>query len=157
MSDIHLHLAAVLEKLPIAIGLVSSSGRLVGKAGGMADILGDTVPSHDAREARRWSFTDARGHAIPPSQWPSARALRGERNYAGMIGKLHDGDERAIKVVCIPTLQPDSDIAAVTFVQVLDTRSSSVDGSHLDLQQRLIDNLVQAVAAGWRAPTFTAA
>lgn len=139
----------MLDKLPVAIALVSREGRVIGKTGGMAPLLGDIVPSHDAREAARWSFHDAQGRAIPPSDWPSGRALRGERNYAGMIGRLLGDDARPIKVVSVPTLRPDSDVAAVTFVQVLDTRTRSAAGSHLDLQQRLIDDLAHSIANGW--------
>ena len=80
MTDIVLKLSAVLERLPVAIGLVSSTGHFVGKAGGMAGILDRMDPSHDVREATRWSFKDRRGAAIPRSEWPSARALRGERH-----------------------------------------------------------------------------
>jgi hypothetical protein len=152
MTDIVLKLSAVLERLPVAIGLVSSTGHFVGKAGGMAGILGRMDPSHDAREATRWSFNDRRGAAIPRSEWPSARALRGERHYDGMIGRLHDGDERPIKVISLPVHSPGSRVAAFVFVQVLENRTPSSDGSHYDLQHRLIDELAKSLAGGWSAP-----
>ena len=143
--DIYKRLEAVLEKLPVAVALVSRSGQLIGKTGGIAGILGDMAPSFDAREAGRWSFADANGPAIPPRDWRSGRALRGERHYAGMIGRFIDAEVRKVKVTSMPTFDPKDEIAAITFVQALDGRSRSADGSHHDLQERLIDELVKAV------------
>lgn len=157
MSDIHLHLAAVLEELPIAIALVSPSGRLLGKAGGMADMLGDTVASQDPREAARWSFRDESGSAIPRTLWPSARALRGEYDDEGMLGCLWKGERQPVRVTCVPTLSSGSDVAAVAFLQFLDAPTRSAEGSHQELQQRLIRELAKAVSSSWRAPTLTAA
>lgn len=143
--DLYKRLEAVLERLPVAVALVSRSGELIGKTGGISGLLGKMAPSFDAREAGRWSFADARGSAIPRADWPSGRALRGERHYAGMIGKFLDGEVRKIKVTSMPTFDPKDEIAAITFVQAFDNRSRSADGSHHDLQERLIDELVKAV------------
>lgn len=150
MTDIAHRLVTVLELLPVAVGLVSSSGRVLGKAGGMANLLGDMIPSRDAREFVRWTLTDRTGAILPSSQYPSDRALRGEQDYVGAIGTYHDADgDHAVKVISMPTGNSHGDIAAVTFVQLLDTKNRSIDGSHFDLQQKLIDNLAQAVASGW--------
>lgn len=150
MTEIPHHLTAVLERLPVAVGLVSATGHFLGKSGGMASMFGRMVPSHNKREARRWSFTDRFGAAIPPSEWPSGRALRGERHYDGMVGAFHDGDTRVIKVISMPVVSAGGPVAAVTFLQVLDAHSRSADGSHYDIQQRLIDELARAVSAGWQ-------
>ena len=145
ITDIYKRLEAVLEKMPVAVALVSRSGELVGKTGGISGLLGKMAPSFDVREAGRWSFADASGAAIPHTDWPSGRALRGERNYAGMIGKFIDGEVRKVKVTSMPTFDPKDEVAAITFVQALDDRSRSAAGSHHDLQERLIDELVKAV------------
>ncbi len=151
MADIAGRLAAVLDELPVAIALVSATGHFLGKAGGMAHLLGDVIPSHDPHEASRWSFTDARGVSIPRSDWPSPRALRGERVYGGLIGTYRDSSgERRMKVISMPTLDPTSEVATVVFIQSLDVKSRSAAGSHHDLQQRLIDELAKAVTTGWR-------
>jgi hypothetical protein len=50
----------------------------------------------------------------------------------------------------MPVVNTSSDVAAVTFMQVLDARTRSADGSHQDLQQRMIDELAAAVAASYQ-------
>lgn len=153
MIDFTRRLAAVLDRLPVAVGLISPTGRLLGKAGGMSNLLGDIIPSHDARAAGHWTMTDASGAIVPSSEWPSARALRGERTCTAMLGSYHDDDgKRPVKVISVPTFDPTSDVAAITFLQVFGAPCHSIDGSHLDLQQRLIDDLVQAVVKGWNRP-----
>lgn len=149
MTDMSLKLSAVLERLPVAVGLVSSSGHVIGKSGGRASMLGRMVPSHDPREATRWAFNDRTGAAIPPSQWPTARALRGERHYDGMLGRFRDGEDCPVKVISLPVYAPGSKVAAVFFVQVLETRTPSQDGSHIDLQHRLIDLLARTITSSW--------
>lgn len=146
MLDLSFRLATVLEGLPVAVGLVSPTGKLVGKVGSMTNLLGSYVPSFDAAEASRWEFLDANGDAIPPRDWPSGRALRGERNYEGMIGTFLDGERRQIKIISMPTFDPMNKLGAITFLQAVDSRGRSAEGSHSDLQQKLIDELVRAVS-----------
>lgn len=148
-------LATVLDGLPIAIGMVSPKGKLIGKVGKMANLLGMYVPSHDPREALRWDFRDESGEAIPSTHWPSARALRGERNYQGLIGTFLDGERQRIKIISMPTFDPSKKLGAITFLQAVDAHGRSAEGSHCDLQHRLIDELVKAVsAASTRDETF---
>lgn len=153
MIDLPLRLSAVLEALPVAVVLVARDGRCLAKTGGMASMVGRALPIIDPREARRWSFRDKGGSALPHSQWPTARALRGERCHAGMRGAFVDGETRAVKVISMPTFDSSSDVAAIAFLQVFDTPSPSIAGSHHDLQERLIDDLVRALAAS-RQPRF---
>lgn len=146
ITDFTLSLGTVLEELPVAVALVSPTGQVIGKTGGMCGLLGAYVPSFNTHEALRWSFHDASGLPIPPRDWPSGRALRGERHYEGMIGSFLDGEVRKVKVTSMPTFDPTSDVAAVSFLQVLDARKASVEGSYHDLQERLIDHLVKAIS-----------
>jgi hypothetical protein len=146
MLDLSLRLAAVLDELPVAVGLVSPKGRLISKTGSMTGLLGAKVPSFDPREAGRWDFRDAGGRAIPAADWPSGRALRGERHYQGMIGTFIDGERQKVKIISMPVFDPASDVAAITFLQSLDAKGRSAAGSHRDLQERLIDELVKSVS-----------
>lgn len=146
ITNFNLSLGAVLDELPVAVALVSSSGQVLSKTGGMRGLLGAYVPSFNALEATRWTFNDASGAAIPVRDWPSGRALRGERHYSGMIGSFIDGEMRKVRVTSMPTFDPMSEVAAVSFVQVLDTRKASAEGSHHDLQEKLIDHLVKAIS-----------
>ena len=147
MTGISLRLSAVLDKLPVSISLFSPDGHVLSKAGGAAAMFNGIIPAFDAREAARWSFVDRQGAAIPRTHWASARAFRGERNYAGLIGSFRNGEEHRIKVTCMPVGDLGSEVAVVAFLQLLNTRSRAVEGSHLDLQQRLIDQLMQALCS----------
>lgn len=151
MTDISHKLASVLDSLPVAIGLFSKTGRVLGKAGGRFAGLGRGIaPSQDPREAARWRFLDARGAAIPRTHWASARALRGEYDAKGMVGTFWHREPHVIKVTCVPTFSANSDVAIVSFLQFLDTPTRAADGSDQDLQQRLIHELASAFAASRR-------
>ena len=147
MTGISLQLATVLDRLPIAVSLFSRDGQVVGKAGGAASMFNGVIPALNAKEASRWTFLDRQGAAIPRTLWASARAYRGERNYAGLIGSYRNGEEHRIRVTCMPVCDPGSDVAVVAFLQILNAQSRSAEGSHMDLQVRLIDQLVSAVSA----------
>ncbi len=146
MIGIPLQLATVLDKLPVSISLFSADGQVLGKAGGAASMFNGIIPALDAREAARWSFVDRKGVAIPRTHWASVSALRGERNYAGLLGSFRNGAEHRIRVTCMPVGNSASEVAVVAFLQLLNTPSRAIEGSQGELQQRLIDHLVQAVA-----------
>ena len=154
MLDLSLRLAAVLDELPVAVGLVSPKGRLIRKTGGIANLLGKYVPSFDPREADRWEFRDAGGSAIPAADWPSGRALRGERHYDGMVGTFVDGETQRVKIIAMPVFDPTKKLGAITFLQALDARGRSAEGSHRDLQERLIDELVKSVSTAYARETL---
>ncbi|HOY77946.1 MAG TPA: hypothetical protein PLN33_09075 [Hyphomonadaceae bacterium] len=149
MLELSLRLAAVLDELPVAVVLVSPMGRLISKTGSMIGLLGTHVPSFDAREASRWNFKDAGGATIPASDWPSGRALRGERHYDGMIGTFIDGAPMKVKIISMPVFDPSNAVGAITFLQALDTKGRSAEGSDRDLQHRLIDELVKSMSRAY--------
>lgn len=140
-------LETVLDRLPVSVELFSAEGHVLGKAGGIASMFGDVIPALDAKEAARWSFVDRQGVAIPRTHWASVCALRGERNYAGLIGSFRNGEEHRIRVTCMPVGNMIGEVAGVAFLQLLDARSRAVAGSESELQHRLIDHLVQAVSS----------
>lgn len=145
MNGIPLQLATVLDKLPVTISLFSADGRVLGWAGGGASMFNRIIPALDAREASRWSFVDSKGVLIPRTHWASVRALRGERDYAGLIGSFRNGEEHRVKVTCMPVDNSTGEVAVVSFLQLIDTRSRAIEGSHAELQHRLMDHLVEAV------------
>jgi hypothetical protein len=154
MTAISRELATVLDNLPVSVGLFSRTGRVLGRAGGRnAGLLRDIAPSQDSYEATRWRFVDKTGAAIPRTQWASARALRGEHNDAGIVGSFWNREPHAVRVTCVPTFAPDSDVAFVSFLQFLNAPTRCAEGSHQDLQKRLIRELAAALASSWR-PTL---
>ena len=155
MIDLTNRLASVLDLLPVAVGLASAQGRYLAKLGGRSGMLGDMVPSRDMRKTSRWIITDATGTIVPTSEWPDARALRGDLSCGAVVGCYRDEDgDHPIKETSVATRDPTGPVAAVTFLQVFDTRSRSIEGNHLDLQQRLMDGLAEAVARGWSGATL---
>lgn len=113
----------------------------------LSGLIGAAIPSRDKVQRSRWRFTDPAGVVIAPPNWPSAAALRGHVNLAGQVGRYRDGDELLIRVTSVPTFSASSDIAAVTFMQRIDSAGRSADGSHADLEHRFIEALVKAIAA----------
>lgn len=146
MIGIPLQLETVLDRLPVSVELFSAEGHVLGKAGGIASMFSDIIPALDAKEAARWSFVDRLGVAIPRTHWASVCALRGERNYAGLIGSFRNGEEHRIRVTCMPVGNLMGEVAGVAFLQLLDAPSRAIAGSDTELQHRLIDHLVQAVS-----------
>src|ERR1700748_131218 len=78
-------IAAALEYLPVAVGLVDSFGRYVARSRALLDVLGDMIPSRSPDRARCWTINDEHGVAISPRHWPGSRALRGETVLPGQM------------------------------------------------------------------------
>ena len=144
--DVSHQIAALLDRLPIAVAMFDASGSLTGKAGQLSGLLGAVLPSRDRAQASRWRFTDKKGAIIPPDHWPSECALRGDVNLAGLVGRYQDNGEHLIKVTSIPTQTP-SEVAVMAFLQRIDTPSRCAEGSYADVEQRLVDTLIRAVSA----------
>jgi PAS domain-containing protein len=71
-------LTALLEQLPVGIGLTDREGNFVVSNALLNSFVGDRVPSTDAVSGARWRAWDADGRPLERSEWPSARALHGE-------------------------------------------------------------------------------
>lgn len=145
--DISHQIAALLERLPLAVALFDASGCTLAKVGQLSGLLGGAMPSRDRAQASRWTSKDAQGSLIAPTDWPSERALRGEVHTAGMVGRYRDAGEHLIKVTSIPVTTTTKGSAAMAFLQRIDRPVRCADGSHLDLEQRFIETLVKAVSA----------
>jgi PAS domain-containing protein len=79
-------------------------GKFVLRGGSLGALWDDIIPSHDAGALRRWRSFDARGGLLPPSQFPGARALRGEAAASGLdfIHTADDGRETWIRCSAAP-------------------------------------------------------
>lgn len=145
MSDIIHKLAFLLERLPIAVALLDASGRVVGRAGYLSGVLGAGIPTPEAPYKGAWSFRDQDGVHLHPSLWPCARSLRGEYLPSGLIGSYENNGEHRIRVTSVPTSHLFDDVAAVSFLQQVDRRTRSAEGSHSDLEYRIIETLKTAL------------
>ncbi len=78
-------LAAVIDQLPVAVGVLDMEGHFViGNAELQKFGLRRGPPSRVPEERGKWTALDEQGRRLPPERWPSARALRGETVYPGL-------------------------------------------------------------------------
>ncbi|WP_426492754.1 PAS domain S-box protein [Hymenobacter sp. 102] len=78
-------LAAVFDALPVGIGLNAADGRQTLANHQMRRYLPiDTIPSCATTELPRWQAMGPDGHPLPASEFPGARAQRGEKVMSGL-------------------------------------------------------------------------
>jgi PAS domain S-box-containing protein len=85
-------LSAVLNQVPGGVGVFDRVGRLLLRGGPLSRMWDDVIPSRDAVAARRWRGFDVHGRLLTGSEYPGARALRGETVIPG-IDFLHTGED----------------------------------------------------------------
>jgi PAS domain S-box-containing protein len=85
-------LSSILNQVPGGVGMLDREGRFVLRGGPLSSLLYDTIPSRESRTVGRWRGFDANGEALSLSQYPSARALRGETVTPG-LDFMHVGDD----------------------------------------------------------------
>lgn len=100
-------LSALVEQMPMAVGLVDASGRMLYRNEAMRSLIGDWLPSRDPANAVRWRAVDGEGREVPPLDWPGAVALSGRAARATMYHRLDDGSELKFDVSASP-LRDDS-------------------------------------------------
>jgi PAS domain S-box-containing protein len=76
-------LAAVLQQLPVGVGLVDREGRFLLRGGVLGNLWDEVMPSRDPAQRGRWRSYDANGRLLEPADYPGARALRGETVLPG--------------------------------------------------------------------------
>jgi PAS domain S-box-containing protein len=104
LRDSEARLTALLEQLPVGVGLTDREGRFLIRNTLLNEFVGERVPSRDPTSHERWSAWDADGNDLDPSQWPGARALRGEVASSGceMLYTAGDGKQIWTRVVSVP-------------------------------------------------------
>ena len=116
-------LAAILDQVPGAVGLFDVDGQLLLRGGPLGNLWDGILPSHDPSSIQRWRSFDAEGRLLPISEYPGARALRGETVAPG-IDFLHtarDGKKSWLRVSAAPFRDKAGDIAgAVAIMQTVD-------------------------------------
>ncbi|WP_375382896.1 PAS domain S-box protein [uncultured Sphingomonas sp.] len=98
-------LATAFEVLPVGMGIMDLTGRLIVSNAEIRRFLPtDVIPSRDEQQQERWQAHDASGCLVDPEDWPSARALRGERAFPGLEMRYtaEDGSEEWTKVSSAP-------------------------------------------------------
>lgn len=113
-------LTAFLEQLPVGVGLVDREGRWLQRNRLLEYFVGQTIPSRDPKFLSRWQAWDANGKPIDPSQWPEARALRGETVTQGLDMLYTAEDGRTIWTSVSATPFTDQSGAIVGAIAVID-------------------------------------
>jgi PAS domain S-box-containing protein len=116
-------LAAILQQLPIGVGLVDREGRFLLRGGLLGSLWNDVMPSRDPGQQGRWRSYDADGQLLRQADYPSARALRGETVLPGtdFIHTADDGHETWMRVSAGPFRNAAGDVVgAVATMQDVD-------------------------------------
>jgi PAS domain S-box-containing protein len=145
-------LSATLQQIPGGVGLIDRQGHFIFRHGELAKLWSDVIPSRDPVVAGRWRAFDADGRPLQVSDYPSARALRGENIVPG-VDFLHTSeDEREtwIRVTAVPFRKAGGDIdGVVAMLQNVDAEKRAEQGKELliaELQHRT-RNLLAVVSS----------
>ncbi len=98
-------LSAIIDSLPVGVGVFETDGSLVLANPEMLRYMPDRrIPSADPARTWRWSAVDENGREIEPRDYPGARALRGERVVPGIEMRylLDDGRVLWTQVASVP-------------------------------------------------------
>jgi len=111
-------LFALLGQLPVGVGLIDSEGRSVISNAIFRRFVPAIVPSRDPGNRWRWRTPGPDGKPLPPSEWPTARALRGESVSPGVdsIYTGDDGREVWVRVSSAPFRTETGEIAGIVVV-----------------------------------------
>ena len=94
---------AFIDQLPIGVGLMDAQGRWQITNPLMDRHVPNALPSTLPDQAAHWQAWDEKGNLIPPEQWPSTRALRGETVSDFEMRRTDDeGVERWMHVSAAP-------------------------------------------------------
>lgn len=105
-------LAAVFERIPSGMGIVDADGKVLLADKVMSKFLTDEIPSRNLQNRQRWRVYDTEGHIVSVSNWPGARALRGDTVVPGSAAVFVDGDgeKTLLRVAAVPVRGADGSI-----------------------------------------------
>jgi PAS domain S-box-containing protein len=111
-------LTALLEQLPVGIGLTDREGRFLIRNSRLNNFVGDRLSSLDPVIRKRWRAWDEEGRLLDSTEWPSARALRGESVSPGreMLYTSEDGKQIWTRVLSVPFRDQADELAGVIVV-----------------------------------------
>ncbi len=111
-------LTALLEQLPVGIGLTDRDGRFLISNSILNNFVGERLAPLDPAYSARWRAWDSEGRQLGPSEWPSARALRGESVSPGMemLYTGADGKQIWTRVLSVPFRDQADELSGVIVV-----------------------------------------
>jgi PAS domain S-box-containing protein len=122
-------LAAILEQLPFAVGVLDMDGEVLLGNSELARFGLVRPPSLDAEIRDRWSAYDEEGRPLPPERWPAARALRGETVSPGVecVYRMPDGRDRFALVSAVPLRRGGEQVGVIFAIEDI-SRLKHVEG-----------------------------
>ena len=142
IDESNARLAAVFEALPVGVLVTDAQGGTVLTNAELTRFLPNgLIPSRDEQAARRWQAWDADGRAVAVTDYPAARALRGERVMPG-IEMLHTDDagrEIWTRVSAMPIRDGDGAVighaSVITDIDTLKRNAEALRASEERLRQ----------------------
>lgn len=131
-------LAAVLDALPLGVGLIDLGGRLVVANREMRRFVPETIPSQDPARRDRWFAQNPDGSRVMPDNYPGIRALRGEAVLPGIEFRHVLDDETPVwtRVAAVPLRNEQGTITgAVTVVSDITAAKAAEDRQALLMQE----------------------
>jgi two-component sensor histidine kinase len=119
LRDSEAQLAAAVEALPVAIAVLSASGEFTLANQAMDRFLPTKrMPYNDHERAWRWQAWNADGSRVDLSEYPGARAFRGERVVPGMemLYRQDDGAQVWTTVSTVPMHDVDGNVSGIVTV-----------------------------------------
>lgn len=122
-------LATVLNTLPVGVAMVDATGNVVTCNPAWEPFVPGVLPSRDEREAVRWRAFQDGGAPLPRSEFPAARALRGEEVFPGtdFLWKDDGGVERWMRISAVPLHATGEISGAVIVIQDIDEARRAAD------------------------------
>jgi len=108
-------LAAILNALPIGVGLFDQAGRFIFRNPVLQQFTNDSIPTHD--DPALWQLFDSSGRRLEANEHPSARALRGEVPPEADKLTTVGAEERWIRVRAIPILRNEEALEGLVITQ----------------------------------------
>ena len=141
-------LATLVEQLPVGIGLTDASGKWLLTNAEMRQYVGNALPSLNPAQHPQWQCFDEDGAPLPPTQWPGARALRGE-TVPGMECQVQRPTDQPLwtRVSSAPFEDADGQVAGVvTVVQNIDAQKRA-DDEHVAFLDALAHDIKNPLGA----------
>ncbi|MBW9114791.1 PAS domain S-box protein [Rhizobium cauense] len=150
-------LAALVEGVPAAIGVLGADGAVKLANRAFTDLIPDFIPSRDPERVSLWRSWDVNGKPIAPHDFPGARALRGEKVTPGLemlYGK--EGGEQFWKQFASTPIHDDKGevVGAVCAISDIDEVKRSQFA--LRKSEERLRNVLNSMAEGFAlfSPTF---
>ncbi len=148
-------LAAILEALPVGVALVDTQGRVQIGNDVFKRFVPGIAPARDDAAYKLWEGYDHGGRRLERSDFPGARALRGERVWPGTELLFHGDESRGpiwTRVATAPFRGEDGAIIGATAVIVdIDEEKRARDAlAESELRMRLAQEAAHAGVWEWR-------